>query len=283
MEARLFRVIATTALAWATVAGATPREIGPVAELRCASECTRAEKVDHALARAAAWLDGYGGTLRFDAAVLLSQVRRHVDSSALRSAFARARVRADRDHDHPHRRLWDAEATSPAAHTSEWEIPRAGAERANPNRAISEALHCRENGWRAATEAYVCGAMRDAGGYYTTHAIWALYLARTHECTRADACLAELRAELRAAQPANLPTDSTLASDLFAERLVMLLETGAPQAAEGRGIDALLQHQHPDGSWGRDGDADPYFRYHATVVAAWALAAWTSKTPVDEE
>jgi len=261
---------------------ATPpaaRPLAPLAELqgRCAADCPRAVRVDLAIQRAAVWLAGYPDDLQFDAAVLLSLIRANVDSAELRTAFARARTRADHDHDHPHRRLWATDMISPPEHTSRWQAPAPGAARVNTNRVLSEALHCRENGWRELTENYACGAMRDTGGYHTTHAIWSLDIARRNGCTVADECLASLRAELLAAQPAELRAKSTLEIDLYAERAVMLLRTGTAASAASGWVDALLGLQRADGSWGAGTDPVPYYRYHATAAVVWALAEWSKE------
>lgn len=280
MGARLLRLSAALALLVVAAPGAAaPRELPPLATLEaaCAGGCPRATRVDLALQRAAVWLRDFDGNLHFDAAFLLTLIRALVDSDALRAAFVPARARADHDHDHPHRRLWTPDYVAPADHTAAWTAPVAGAARINPNPVLSEALHCRENGWRAATEAYVCGAMRDAGGYHTTHALLALDLARGNGCTTAEACLAALRAELVAAQPAGFTPQTTLDIDLYAERVAVYVRTGpAGDADVDAWIDALLALQRRDGSWGIGRERDPYYRYHATAAAAWALAEWSA-------
>jgi hypothetical protein len=222
--------------------------------------------------RAAAWLAGFPeDELRFDAAVGLAAIRRRIDSDALRAADARARAAADRDPDNPLRRAFDPGYRTAAASVAGWEAPGPGAERANPNRVVAEALHCDEHGLRPETLAYATGAMRDKGGYHTTHALWALVIARDRGCIDA-AALRPLVDELRAAQPA-APEPAVLAVDLYAERLLMLLLAGEHDAETEAWARALADAQAPDGGFGEPGPDDPpYFRYHATMMAAWALA-----------
>jgi hypothetical protein len=118
--------------------------------------------------------------------------------------------------------------------------------------------------------------MRDGGGYYTAHGLWALTLARQGGCldeSRAGPCSEELRGELVAAQPWPLVPWTTLDLDLFAERLVMLLASGGLPAASRPWPADLLRLQNPDGSWGVPAaDEPPYFRFHATMLSTWALA-----------
>lgn len=223
--------------------------------------------------RSGRWMAEFQGELRFDAAIGLSQARRIVDSSDLRRAFEQARAVADGDDDHPHRRFWVADL--PAEQTAAWAVPTAGEPRANTNRVISEALHCRENGWRAATTAYVCGPMRDSGGYQTVHGLWALQIASDNGCIEAaGACRTELQAELAGAQPATLEPRTTLDVDLYAERLLLLLLSGYDKPSLHTWAKALIAAQQADGSWGVPAEENPYFRYHATNAATWALAQW---------
>jgi hypothetical protein len=226
------------------------------------------------------------GELRFDAAVMLSGIRTSVDGTSLRGAFETARLRADVDHDHPHRRLWDPGFRSPPKDTAAWAAPAAGATRVNPNLVISEALHCAENGWRDATTAYVCGPMRDQGGYHTTHGLWALVIARERRCVDADgtaACLAALQAEIVAAQPEPLRPERSLDVDLYAERLLTLVLSGAKDAVVERSVDGLLEAQDADGSFGvRVPGEQPYHRFHATGIATWALAEWQRRARAEE-
>jgi hypothetical protein len=226
------------------------------------------------VARAAAWMAAVPvDQLRFDAAIAIAGIRAHTDSDALRVAEAHARAVADRDADNPLRRAYDETARVEPRATTTWAIPAPGEPRVNVNRAVAEALHCRDNGLRPETLAYVTGPMRDAGGYHTTHAVWALVLARDHGCLPDfDARVAPLLAELSAAQP-SAPGPAALAVDLFAERLLML------ELAGGRGPDidrwaaALVAAQRADGSFGDlAADEEPYHRFHATMIAAWALA-----------
>lgn len=228
---------------------------------------------------ASIWMSRFpDGELRFDAAVMLGQIRTRVDGAALRRAAALARARSDRDVDHPHRRFYDPAFRSPREHTATWAIPAAGAPRVNPNQIVSEALHCAENGWRPEATAYACGAMRDEGGYYTAHALWALLLARDGGCVEDAAiatCLRSIEEELAKAQPERFAPARSLDVDLYAERLLMLSKSGVSGPAIDASVAALLAHQDADGSFGvRVPDEPPYYRFHATAISTWALAEW---------
>jgi hypothetical protein len=216
-----------------------------------------------ALARAGAFLADQG-ELRFDAAIGVNEVVRIVTDSRWQEARAESRASAARDPDHPLRRAFDPDFR--VASTTGWTAPGPG-ERIPFNRVTAEALHCPEHGWRPQTEAYTCGAMRD-GAYGTTHALWALQLAREAGCTQAP-CASELAAELTTYLASPWPEPVPLTEvDLRAEAAVMLLREGAPAQAT---IERLLALQGPDGGWGSPTD-EPQLRYHATVLAAWALA-----------
>lgn len=219
--------------------------------------------------------------LRFDSALILSQIRHRFDFPALDREFARARTVADRDHDHPHRVLWVPDLEVPAKATTGWTVPAAGGKRATTNGPLSEAMHCKRNGFRPETLAYVCGPLRDDGGYYTTHALWAVVLARDAKCVgeaEAAECVASMQSELLRAQPRTLAPEKTLDIDLYAERLLTLVLSGRT----GKEIDGfarqLLKHQRPDGSFALpNADEPPYYAYHATGTAAWALAEWNAR------
>lgn len=241
--------------------------------------------------RAAAWMAAYTGgeePLNFDAVIVLSILARRHGAADLAVAFARADERLDRDRGHPQRRFIEEDFRLPPELSRGWDVPEGFALRVNPDRVVTEALHCAENGWRAATTAYVCGPMRDGGGYYTAHGLWALVLARERGCLDASlaaACIAELRAELAAAQPIVLVPWSSLDIDLFAERLVMLALSGSLPAAHRGGPEELLRHQEEHGAWGvAAAEEPPYFRFHATMMAVWALLeAETPGMPVGEK
>lgn len=253
------------------VAGARPVDL-PAATGPCAA-------VAPALARAGDWLAAFPpAELRFDAAVMLSQTRRRVDGEALRRAFEIARSVADRDDDNPQRRFWIAELAAPPEHTSRWTLPDAPGARVNTNRVVAEALFCAENGWRPETMAYACGRMRDGGGYHSTHALWALDLARRRGCVAKPAfhaCARAIAAEVLAAQPARLAPANSLDVDLYAERLLVLTLAGWPVRRLDPSARMLLARQNGDGSWAVPGAEEPaYHGYHATAMATWALAEW---------
>lgn len=248
----------------------------PVVRQACRTDfCLAGAAVDLVLNRAAHWMAAYDKVLRFDAAIGLSQIRRIVDSPELERAWTAAVAVADADHDHPHRRFWRADLHSPPAHTSEWLAPASG-ERVNSNLVLSEALHCSENGWRSQTTAYVCGPMRDAGGYQSTHALWALALAQQSGCLEdaALACVRDVQKEVAQAQPAKLEPRKTLDIDLYAERLLVLLLSGYDGPQIHTWARTLIGVQDGAGSWGVAAEEEPYYRYHATNATTWALAEW---------
>jgi len=251
----------------------------------CASgECEPLESqepIAPALERAGAWLAAFPETeLRFDAAIGLHGILEHTDSPALQRAYERARRVADSDPDHLLHRLWNAAFTAPPEVTLGWPVPRAGEPRVNVNRVVIEALHCAANGLRRETLDYLAGPMRDGGGYHTTHALWALVIARENGCLASGVyagIAADLGAELRSAQPAPFEPTDTLAVDLYAERLLVLVLSGDASAEAGEWARRLLELQDADGSWGVAALGEPVtYRYHATMMAAWGLAAWAA-------
>lgn len=216
--------------------------------------------------------------LRFDAALMLSQVDRVFDFPALDREFARARRVADRDHDHPHRFFWFPEQDVPAEVTSGWALPSSSDARAKPNAVISEALHCKKNGVRPETLAHLCGPFRDEGGYYTTHALWAVSLVVDAGCrprSELDGCIRSMQKELIEAQPAELRPERSLDTDLYGERVLTLLLSGNRDEVVADFVRTLVDAQGEDGSFAVAGAEEPaYHGYHATGIAAWALAAW---------
>jgi hypothetical protein len=240
---------------------------------------TRLNAIQHALLRAGDWLASFPAEeLRFDAAVGLWHIRQRIYSGPVRSAWRRARKVADRDHDNPLRRIWDESAAASQDVTTGWTAPACEGGRVDADRVVIEALYCSENGWRAATSRYIAGPMRDGGGRHTARALWAIYLAQSNGCLPEGEYLrvaAALQQELRDHQAIDLHPTSTRDVDLYAERLLMLVLTGNDDAPLPEWIDRLLALQNTDGSWGTPEEGeDPYLRYHATMVAAWALATW---------
>lgn len=234
-----------------------------------------------AVDRAAVWMAGFPPEqLRFDAAIGLSALVRKADSEPARRALAAARAVADRDTDSPLRRAYDDTAPPPPAAT--WTAPGTGTggEQVNVNRVIAEALGCDAHPVRASTLAYIGGPMRDVGGYQTAHGLWALVIARDRGCldaARFETLARPLIDELRAAQP-SAPPRAVGGTDLYAERLLMLVMAGEHDVTIDAWATALLHAQDDDGGFGQlaPGDAD-YFRFHATIAAAWALAEWRTR------
>jgi hypothetical protein len=258
-----------------------PVELASTWNLRwsCWVFCSTWHRLELALARAGDWMAAFPEkSLRFDAAMALSQIRQTVDSDALRRAFERARAMADRDNDHPHRRFWVPNLPAPVEFTSRWQVPGPGEERVNSNRVVSEALFCADYGFRPETLRYVCGPMRDDGGYQTTHALWALGIAHQNGCVPDadfEPCARAMQRELLEQQPTTFTPHATLDIDLYAERLLYSVMTGIPDPVVNQWARTLLDLQHSDGSWGIAATGeDPYFRYHATMVSTWALAEW---------
>ncbi|MBD3869395.1 MAG: hypothetical protein IFK94_14840 [Acidobacteria bacterium] len=239
------------------------------------------DPIGQAVQRAGNWLVSFPEEqLRFDAAIGLHGIRQRIDSDPLQAAWERAARVAERDSDNPMRRFWLPDASSPREATSGWIAPGPADERVNTNRVIAEALHCRENGWRPETTAYIIGPMRDEGGYHTVHGLWALTIARSNGCIpeadfRHPAEL--LLKEIRQAQAGAAEPHATLEIDLFAERLLMTLLAN-PAAGEAPDWAArLLALQNEDGSWGTAAEGErAYYRYHATMTAAWALAEYSA-------
>ncbi len=86
-------------------------------------------------------------------------------------------------------------------------------------------------------------AVTDEGGYHSAHALWALTFLRDKGCRRKSEvakAMAELSEELRKAQDAAGPLETTRDIDLFAERLLMLRLAGSPAEALPRGAAACF-------------------------------------------
>ena len=231
-------------------------------------------RVEAAVERAAAWQLAWEGPLRFDSRLAAHAVREHVRTPATAAVVAKADGAVD-DPDHALMILLDPDAKLPAEAITGWAPPVEGAERVNVNRVVGEAAHCAEHGLRPEALAYLCGPMRDEGGFHTTHAAWALALAKQRGCVP-EACTDSLVEELVRHQPAPEKVSTTLEVDLYAERLLMvqLLGSEAPEAW----VEGLLGLQAQDGSFhlGDDVQVD-YLPYHATMVGSWALAEWLQR------
>lgn len=229
------------------------------------------------IVKAAEWMSTFPTEeLRLDAMIALSRVAAVVDAEPVQRALERTRRKVDVDHDHPHRRIWDPQQRAERARVASWTPPRAGEPRINPNRPISEVLYCAEHGLRPETVEYIGGAMRDEGGYHSTHAAFALAVARDNGCIAAEQAARlteELARELRAFQPEPFEPATTLDIDLYGERVLMLLLLGDRAPPVDRWLERLAELQNDDGSWGLpSADEPPYYRFHATMIAAWTLA-----------
>lgn len=233
-------------------------------------------RVQAGLVRAAQFLcDFPREQLRFDAAIGTSAAWRLVPLPALDCARRRACQVADRDQDNPLRRFFDPEVHVRRKAVRGWQVPEQG--RINTNRPVGEALWCDRYPLRPQTLKYIVEAMPDGGGFHSTHALWALIIARNRGCLtekRFQELSTSLRRELRHAQAREFAEGSTREIDLFAERALFLALAG-----ETRGIASwigrLLVHQNPDGSFGKGKHS--YHRYHATMTSNWLLAWWLQR------
>lgn len=232
---------------------------------------TNAE-VLQAIKRGVQWLSQYEQPVRFDAILAASQIAALHPGPATQRLFQQ-RLEGLVDTDHPHIRLWNPTHGLPDGFEIDW-VATDG-ERVNVNRVLTEALHCQERGWRAQTTAYVCGPMRDNGGYHTTHGLWALALAQERGCIPAT-CLSEILDEVESAQPSTLQPTATLDIDLYSERLLTSCLGGRCAGTQKEWVSQLLPLQQADGSWivPNEPDPIPYADYHSTMVSVWALATW---------
>jgi hypothetical protein len=230
-----------------------------------------------ALTRSGRWLADFPqDQLRFDAAIVLDALVSLRPTPELEQARERALAVAEHDTDNPMRRFWDPSAKAPRDAVQTWSTDD---DRINTNRVVIEALHCREHGWREQTERYASGPMRDQGGYRSTHAMWALVIAHRNGCRRmyGEDAIVDLAGEMARHQPAPAKLESARDFDLYAERTLMV------QLADGLDLDGrlpdtdewvrtLLSTQNDDGTWGVPDPDNEYMRFHATMVAAWAIA-----------
>lgn len=254
----------------------TPREVGTENEELVTAQVDALQPV---VERALGWMSTVPTSeLRFDAMIMLSQIQQRYDLPEVRAEVARAQPISDRDDDHPHRVLWVPELEVSAEVTAGWALPSDPQKRAKPNSVLSEAMHCGRNGFRAETVAHVCGVFRDDGGYYSTHALWALTHARALGCLDLQAtaaCVLSMQTELLAAQPKVLAPKCTLDTDIYAERLLTLVLSGYVGSETDAYAHQLLAQQAADGSFAKQCDGDPiYYGYHTTGVALWALSEW---------
>ena len=237
---------------------------------------TNAQRLAGAIDNGLRWMHTRPATerRRFDALIGAAVIRRLYPTPQAEDLFRELLSRVDSDGGHPQRRLFEKEFKIPKEISHGWKST--DAERVNPNRVITEALHCKDHGLREQTLVYLCGPMRDSGGYHTTHALWALIIATDADCVaRDDTCFAELQQELQDAQPARFAPENTLDVDLYAERLLFLLESGSEDPRYQTWVNNLLAAQNADGSFGIDAEGESsVYRYHATLVATWAFARW---------
>ena len=218
------------------------------------------------------WMQG--DRPHFDAAIGVSAVNDLLTSPSWRAAELRALEYVASDANNLMRVLFDDDfEREPDRLSNGWAIPAGG--KVPVDFVLIEAAHCADLPWREATSAYVCGPMRDQGGYETAHGLWAFTIAADRDCPVSGACVAELARELAAAQPASLSDPSTLDVDLFAERMLMVAR--AEPALDDLRVwgPELMRHQRDDGGfYAPAADEKPYYAFHATMAASWALAEW---------
>lgn len=250
-----------------------PRSPGELLIAPTCEACSLPEQVDRALWRLGPFLAEWEGETSVDAAMAVHAIREVVDSEALSRAWERVRTTADADADHPHRRVW---ATMEVGPTNAWSMP--SDRRPNLNKLMSEALWCDVYPLREETLAYLHGGMLDDGGYWTTHAAWALAEARARDCieqARFETAAALILADLLPHQPASLVDPTVPELDLFAERLLAMQWLGHQGPEVEASLQVLLEHQAADGGWGEpDPEDNPYYGYHAAFMAGWALSEW---------
>ncbi|MBW2703524.1 MAG: hypothetical protein JRF33_22125 [Deltaproteobacteria bacterium] len=268
-------------LAWIVLSACEDKKPGALKEVSKEAEpqtvSVEAAGVRAALARAATWMAVFPvEDLRFDAAIGTDALVK-LGHKEFEAAFQRARIVAERDDDNPMLRFLHAEFVAPVEAVRRWKAPGEGEKRINTNRPLIEALHCDRHGLRPETLAYIAGPMRDDGGYQTSHAAWALRLAKDRACMdaeRFEALVRDFTVEIHKAQSRPFAPKRHLDVDLYAERIWALELLG--QAVEEEWISVLLKQQRPDGSFGVMGETDerPYYRYHGTMASAWALGLW---------
>ena len=234
------------------------------------------------LDRASGWMKRYLETedARFDAAFLLHHVRRVADSEDLKEVHEVVREQVNWDRGHPLRVLADPSFIEriPPGTSHGWSAPDEG--RVNANRVLVEAAHCARDGWRDQTTTYVCGNMRDQGGFQTTHALWSLDYAVEQQCVeraQVSACLLSLQEELLAAQRSADEPASTTEMDLFIQRVIMLIRSGSVAPELEAWVIQVAHWQRADGAWGIASDEDdPYYEFHVTMMGVWAIIEWVT-------
>lgn len=256
----------------------TPASVRTLVAHDC-EPCDLPQRVDHALIKLAPFLADWPGDRRFDAAIAVHEIREVVDHPDLVRAWAINRPIADRDDDHPHRRLWVE--FEPAEPTNRWTMPTD--RKPSVNNLISEAIWCDRFPIRPEVLQYYSTDMLDDGGYWSTHAGWALALVKERDCID-DERFAELSAPILADvlrhQPRVLAPETVADVDLFAERLNALIWLGHRGPEIDASVEQLLLLQLDDGSWGEPTEEQtPYYGYHAAFVSGWALTEWIRVQP----
>ncbi len=94
------------------------------------------------------------------------------------------------------------------------------------------------------------------------------------DAERFEALVRDFTVEIHRAQSRPFAPKRHLDVDLYAERIWALELLG--QAVDAAWVAELLRWQRSDGSFGvmRETDERSYYRYHGTMVSAWALGLW---------
>ncbi len=207
-------------------------------------------------------MDRWVGEPAFDGLIGTNAIVESHPTPVAKRVRDRISSQVDLDGGHPLRRLVDPTFPIPR------EVAHSDATRPTINRVLIEVAACNEHGLRPVTASWICGAMRDDGGYGTTHALWAAVIARNNGCAPVT-CLDDLVAELATSQPA-APGPATLEADLFAERILMRRLAGAFVA--GTEFEALRHAQTAEGRFGVSPAGEPpWHAFHAAMTATWAL------------
>jgi hypothetical protein len=107
----------------------------------------------------------------------------------------------------------------------------------------------------------------DAGGYATTHVVFALGFMQDNKC-QLPSNASSVRAQVLASMTAMLD-DPQVTPDLRYEALAFLQEYGTGVTIQPKYIDQVLKEQNANGSWSPEVGSPP--TDHATVLALWAL------------
>ncbi|RME25332.1 MAG: hypothetical protein D6806_08040 [Deltaproteobacteria bacterium] len=231
-------------------------------------------RVLKALERSTSFIASQQGLLRYEAAVAIRLAYASSGVEQLEKLLPLADRIAASDPDNPQRRFFSSEFEADRRSIQGWVPPERG--RMNTNRPIIEALWCDRYPMRRDTLLYIGGNMRDGGSYGSTHALWALILARQKGCIDEQTfrrLSGPIVDELVSAQPRLCPAGAT-GLDIYAERALFLALAGYKKQHH-HWLNQILKRQSADGGFGLpQGKNQYYVRIHATLVATWYMAEW---------